>query len=254
MKNQLFMPTAEPFFFAGGPVGCLLIHGFTGTPKEMRLLGNYLHEQGHTVLGIRLAGHATQPADMPRTRWQDWLASVEDGLHLLSQSTEKIFVSGLSMGGMLTLIAASQYPIAGAVAMSTPFELPKDWRLNFIGVIKYLIPEVAQGKDDWNDPQNAQCHKSYPKYPTASISELMKLSQKMQGYLPEIRIPVLLIQSINDATVPREHIQRIYDHLGTENKEMRLVENSGHVITRDSERDVVFSAASDFIKRYTDGV
>ncbi|MCJ7622927.1 MAG: prolyl oligopeptidase family serine peptidase [Anaerolineaceae bacterium] len=82
----------------------------------------------------------------------------------------------------------------------------------------------------------------------------MKLVQIMQDSLPVIEPPILLIQSINDASVPREHIQKIYDRLGTENKEMRLVENSGHVITRDSERDIVFSAASDFIKRYSNSV
>jgi carboxylesterase len=254
MKNQLIMPTAEPFLFPGGPVGCLLVHGFTGTPKEMRLLGEHLHAQGHTVLGIRLAGHATQLADMTRTRWQDWLASVEDGLHLLGQSTERIFVMGLSMGGILTLIAAARYAIAGAVAMATPFEMPKDWRLSFIGIVKYLLPEVDKGEDDWNDPRNAQEHKSYPKYPTASLQELVKVTHVLQDSLPEIRVPVLLINSINDGAVPKEHAQKIYDRLGTPDKEMRLVENSGHVITRDSERDVVFSAASDFIKCYTESI
>ncbi|HLA87386.1 MAG TPA: hypothetical protein VJL10_05165, partial [Anaerolineales bacterium] len=75
MKNQL-IPTTEPFFFSGGRTGCLLIHGFTGTPKEMRWMGEYLNQQGLTCLGIRLAGHATHPEDMRRSRWTDWAASV----------------------------------------------------------------------------------------------------------------------------------------------------------------------------------
>ncbi len=74
MSYPRLIPTAEPFVFPGGPVGCLLVHGFTGTPKEMRWLGEYLAGQGHTVLGVRLAGHATQPEDMIRARWWDWAA------------------------------------------------------------------------------------------------------------------------------------------------------------------------------------
>ena len=52
-------PDIRPFFFAGGDVGCLLVHGFTGTPHEMRFLGERLAAQGYTVSGVCLAGHAT---------------------------------------------------------------------------------------------------------------------------------------------------------------------------------------------------
>ncbi|NTV37277.1 MAG: carboxylesterase, partial [Anaerolineaceae bacterium] len=55
------MSTAEPFLLPGGKVGCLLIHGFTGTPKEMRWWGEDLAGRGYTVLAPRLAGHATTP-------------------------------------------------------------------------------------------------------------------------------------------------------------------------------------------------
>jgi carboxylesterase len=98
----MIIPTAEPFFFAGNRVGCLLIHGFSGTPKEMRWMGEYLGNLGYSVLGIRLAGHATQPEDMQRMHWQDWLASVEDGYWLLQGSVDQVFLIGLSMGGILS--------------------------------------------------------------------------------------------------------------------------------------------------------
>jgi len=58
MKFPQTFPGAEPFFLSGSRCGCLLVHGFTGTPKEMRWMGENLHSQGYTVLGIRLSGHA----------------------------------------------------------------------------------------------------------------------------------------------------------------------------------------------------
>ena len=71
---------AEPFLYRGeSGVGVLLIHGWTSSPQEMRDLGKHLAGQGHTVLGLRLPGHATRPADLKRMRWRDWLAAVEDG-------------------------------------------------------------------------------------------------------------------------------------------------------------------------------
>jgi Esterase/lipase len=97
------MQGAEPFLYQGNDTGCLLLHGYTGTPFEMRMLADHLHQAGYTVLAPRLFGHATQPQDMNRARWQDWMASVEDGLNLLKTCTRRQVVMGLSMGGMLTL-------------------------------------------------------------------------------------------------------------------------------------------------------
>ena len=99
----MIIPTAEPFFFPGGSTGVLLVHGFTGAPKEMRWMGEYLHEQGYSVLGVRLAGHATQMEDLNHVKWSDWLNSVEDGYHILKGASEKIVIAGLSMGGILSL-------------------------------------------------------------------------------------------------------------------------------------------------------
>ena len=120
MEKHLIIPKAEPFFFPGGPTGCLLVHGFTATPQVMRNLGEYLNKQGFTVMGVRLAGHATSIEDMIRSRYADWLASVEEGWHLLQGITERVFLMGHSMGGSLSLILAARFPVAGVVGMSTP--------------------------------------------------------------------------------------------------------------------------------------
>ena len=123
------IPTAEPFFFLGDPSkpACLLIHGFTGAPKEMRLMGEYLHQQGFTCLGVRLAGHATHPEDMIRSHYTDWMTSVEDGYHLLRGFADNIFLAGLSMGGILSLLMSTRLDIRGVIAMSTPQRLPSDY-------------------------------------------------------------------------------------------------------------------------------
>ncbi|MDK1046444.1 MAG: hypothetical protein QGM45_12280, partial [Anaerolineales bacterium] len=80
---RVLVDRGEPFFYPGGDIGCLLIHGFSGAPEEMRWMGKYLAEHGFTVLGVRLFAHATQVTDMNRARWEDWLANVEDGYHML---------------------------------------------------------------------------------------------------------------------------------------------------------------------------
>ena len=81
---------AEPFFFRGGSIGVLLIHGFTGSPAELLPLGEFLNRAGFTVLGVRLEGHGTNEVDLSRKTADDWFNSVLDGYALLKSFCEKI--------------------------------------------------------------------------------------------------------------------------------------------------------------------
>ncbi len=250
MKPPAVAPTAEPFFFPGDRTGCLLIHGFTGTPKEMRWLGDYLSEQGFTVLGIRLPGHATHPDDMIRMRWWDWLNAVEDGIHMLRNSTDHIFLVGLSMGSALALISASRSQVAGVVAMSTPYDVNAGWQKNYFRPISFFHPAVPKKHYPATNitPGNQQV--SYPFYPTRSLAELVDLLTEMRHSLPLIQCPVLLMQGQKDQTVTVQHFQTIFDSINVPEKHSMLFENSGHILTRDDDRFEVFKAITDFIRMY----
>lgn len=243
------MPTAEPFFFPGNEVGCLLVHGFTGTPKEMRFLGEYLHQQGFTALGVRLFAHATHIDDMKRARWHDWIASVEDGWYYLQNICTKICVIGLSMGGILSLVFASRFPVCGVVAMATPHHMPADPRVRFIKPLSLLKPYFPKGPSNWFDAQAEQDHLSYPQDPTRAYAEVRDLLEIMRESLPNIHAPALLIYSKDDLVVTEKekHMEKIFQELGSMRKECLWIENSSHVITRDAQREKVFKAVADFV-------
>lgn len=250
------IPTTEPFFFQGGRTGVLLIHGFTGTPKEMRAMGEDLHQHGFTVLGIRLAGHATTPEDMRASRWTDWAVSVSDGFHLLSNSVDRIFLAGLSMGGVLSLLMATQLNVSGVIAMSSPYLLPRDphlpiWFIRLYGkFIKYAPKSKEIPGSSWFDKEMYAKHISYPQNPITSIAELKLLLWEMQSALPKIDKPVLLIHSKDDHYVVPENMEMIYDGLTkTSDKTKVYVTESGHVVTSDAARHQVFELTREFINR-----
>ncbi len=255
------IPTAEPFFFPGkdtnARIGCLVTHGFTGAPKEMRWLGEYLNRLGYTVCGMRLNGHATKPEDMIRSRWQDWLLSVEDGYNLLHACTEQVFLLGLSMGGVLSLTAASRLPVQGVVAMSTPYALPYDPRLPYAKYLSWFMPYMSKGEGepgaDWYDQAAWKQHIAYPKNPVRSASELNELLGVMRASLPQVTAPALLIHSRDDNYVHRDSMEKIHAALGSRDKQMLWVAGGSHVITEEPTRDAVFKAAGDFIKRIVSG-
>jgi len=249
LKTPLTMPTAEPFFLPGGDTGCLLIHGFTGTPKEMRMLGDSLSASGYTVLAPRLGGHATHPAAMSRTRWQDWLASLEDGLNLLRGYTNHQVVMGLSMGGVLSLMAAARYDVSAVVAFSAPCSLPKDPRSFLLPLLGRLNLQIKKGTPDWRNHAAALDHMDYPFYPSRSILELNSLIKQMRRELPDVKVPVLLAQSRMDASIPPESMDTIFREISSVDKSKLWVENSGHVIIREPEREMIFTEVRSFLQR-----
>ena len=250
--------TAEPFFFSGSKTGCLLVHGFTGTPKEMRRMGEYLAEQGYSILGVRLTGHATRPEDMIRSRSTDWMASVEDGYHLLRGLADLIYLIGLSMGGVLALLMSTQLDVKGVVGISTPYRLPKDWRLNYIEFLSlfqsYLPKAKSSPGSGWFDQEARKEHVSYPQNPVRSIGELNKLTAQMRDTLPQVKAPVLLIHSKEDKNVLPENLDNIFSGLvNTRDKTKLFITNSGHVITSDAERVHVYKTVAEFISRIEAG-
>ncbi len=252
--NQI-IPTAEPFFLPtdNKKLGCLLTHGFTGAPKEMRWMGEYLSEHGYTSLGVRLAGHATQPADMIRSRYTDWLASVEDGYHTLRGIVDHVVLVGLSMGGVLSLLSSTRLEVAGVVVMSTPYALPPDPRLKYLEWLSLLVPYLPKGKlppgAGWFDQEAWKEHISYPLNPVRSISELNKLLVEMRAALPCVKVPTLLIHSKDDGYVLPENMEHIYAELGASDKTKLYITGSGHVVPRDAARHQVFETALNFIRR-----
>lgn len=251
MKTARTMPTAEPFFIPGGEIGCLLVHGFTGTPKEMRMLGDSLTQEKYTILAPRLAGHATQVKDITRSHWEDWLCSVEDGINLLKGCTQKQVVMGLSMGGILALVAAARYDLAGVVCFSTPCSLPGDPRAKYLPVLKFFIRQVSKGKPDWRNQEAAKDHTHYPYYPTPAIIQLKELIEAMQAELVNVTIPALFVQSRQDQGIPAESLDTLAASVSSTDVSRLWVENSGHVVIREPEREVIFTEVKSFVKRIT---
>lgn len=250
-SKVLTMNGAEPFLLKGGETGCLLLHGYTGTPFEMRMLADFLHDAGCTVLAPRLFGHATRPEDMLRARWQDWMASVEDGLNLLRGCTRQQVVMGLSMGGILALLTAARFQVGGVVAFSAPCAMPDDPRLIFLPVIYPFYPRVGKGKPDWHNPNAARDHKEYPYFPTRSLMELKALIKQMRSELDQVTAPAFFVQSRQDRGIPPESMDTLYQNVHSVEKSRLWVENSGHVVIREPEREKIFAEVSNFVKRIT---
>lgn len=217
-------------------------------------MGEYLNKNGYTCLGVRLTGHATDPEDMIRSNWTDWTASVEDAFSLLRGLTDRIFLGGISMGGVLSLLMSTRLPVRGVVAMSTPYKLPDDPRLRKIDWIARIVPYMPKSDEEpgagWFDKEAFKDHISYPQNPVRSIGQLNQLLGEMRAALPKVDVPVLLMHSKDDTYVLPDNMEMIFaDLTGTSDRTKLYLTGSGHVVTRDAARHQVFESALEFLHR-----
>lgn len=235
---------AEPFLYPGGERGVLLIHGFTGSPAEMRLMGQYLAERGYTVYAPRLPGHGTDPYDMEKTNWRQWYGAVEDGLHLMRDICRDTSVAGLSMGGLLAMLLAVEYPVSRVVSMSAPIYIA-DERLRWLSVYRMFrrfVPKRRRKLD-----VAAEYNVGYNTTPLRSLSSLLQLMQLVKSNLSKLHAPLLVVQSKAEHTVRPESADYIYQQAGSHEKELVWLEKSGHVITLDIEREILFQRVAGFL-------
>ncbi len=242
-------PILDPvsFLLAGGPVGILLLHGFTGSPTEMRLVGTYLHERGMTVSAPCLPGHGTTVGDLNRMRWQAWAEHVERAFDELRHRCETVFVGGTSMSALLSLsLAAHRAEVAGAILYS-PAIIVTDWRSYLLPLLKYFLRQIPKPADHFTDAQASARLWTYDAYPVAAAHQAMQLIGEVKRLLPKVRCPLLVLQSTIDRTVHPDSARFIYDRVSSADKQVVLLHNSGHVLTLDSEWEVVAEHTYAFI-------
>lgn len=244
--------TLDPSAYAadGGPVGVLLIHGFTGSVAETRPMGEFLAERGLTVSCPLLPGHGTHPQNLTRIRWQTWTAAVESALEDLQSRCETVFVGGLSMGALLTLWLGARRPeVAGLIPMA-PMVTTRNRLMPLALGLRYLLkysPLGPVGDDDLVDPEAIQRIWCYDQVPLWGVGELYLFVRQVRQVLPTIRQPILIFQGLHDAQVPPEAARMVYDDVASTDKTLVWLEHSGHNLLVDGERESVWALSYEWV-------
>lgn len=244
----MVLPGAEPFFWQGGNhKGVLLIHGFTGSPSELRELGEQLRRKGYTVEGLLLAGHGTDPHDLLDVKAEQWEKQVRDGVAHLRACCSQVTVIGLSMGGLLSLYAGAVTDVDKLVVISTPIYL-YDWRVYFLWLADRL-PYWAIPKHPRTIDAPERYNVAYRCMPIKAVHQLVRLLKAVKGkYLSQVDQPLLIIQSKTDHTVRPESAQYIADQAASQEKQLLWIPQARHVITLYKGRQTIYTAIEAFLE------
>jgi len=238
---------AEEFELGKGPVGVLLVHGFTGSPQSIRGLGEHLAEAGLRVVGMRLPGHATTWEDLDTKTSEDWANAVVRAFDDMRSECEELFVGGFSFGAALALDLASRRSddIAGLVSLSG-FVSTKD-PLRFLApIIPKLVRSIkGVGNDICDEDAREIC---YDRFPTTAGLSMLRFIRRVRSQLSAVRCPLLVIHSRSDHTATPHNAELIINGVASADKELVWLERSYHVITLDYDRDEVFARTLEFIR------
>ena len=228
---------AVPFYMKRGPVGCLLIHGYTDSPFTVQSLGNRLAEAGYTVRADVLPGHGGDPAELNRLGWRAWWDAVLASYDALARECAQVYVAGLSFGGTLGLHLAQHRPVAGLATLSAMLG-SIDPRPYHSWWLKWFLPFVPKGAG----PDVSRVLADYVGYdtvPVAGVEQVMRMIAHVRDDLPAIHCPILVIHGQHDHTVPLENAREILDSVSSSEKKLVILPNSWHVVTLDVERDLL---------------
>src|SRR5260370_23781952 len=126
---------ADPFALGDGPDACLLLHGLTGSPAEVRPIGEALAQAGLRAVGPILPGHGTTPEDLYIVTRADLLAAARSAL-LDLRGARRIYLCGLSAGALLAIHLAAQSWLREG--------LPE------ICAVAFLAPAIEVGRATWS--------------------------------------------------------------------------------------------------------
>jgi carboxylesterase len=213
-------------------------------------LGEALAERGIRARGPALPGHNATPEQLARTTHAEWCAAAREHLRALRAEHERVFVVGMSMGGLLSLEVAGAEPVDAVVTVGVPLRLPRPVE-SLIPVLKYLRPMLP--KKDGSDICDAAARERHPSYavmPLRAVHELVRLQRRVRASLHRVTAPIYIAHGAHDRTANPDDARAIYAGVGSEVRELVIFESSGHVVPVDFDGPTLARAAADFLARY----
>jgi carboxylesterase len=215
------------FLVECGEPAALLIHGFPGTPAEMRPLAPLLNSAGWTTRGLLLPGFGAQIDSLFQRTAQEWIDAAVEALRSLQASHYPVILIGYSMGAAISInVAARLQP--DRLILLAPF-----WKFGTRGqrviwnlvkpIVRHLRPFSRANFDnprlrqvleqflqdaDLDDPEVQQLIRC-TKVPVNLFDQIYALGQHAYHLAAQINIPTLILQGRRDPVVKPEFTRQL---------------------------------------------
>ncbi|MDD5116298.1 MAG: alpha/beta hydrolase [Candidatus Omnitrophica bacterium] len=265
------------FFLPGDKNLCFLIHGLTGTAKEMGAIAHRLNKQGFSVAAPLMFNHNKSISCLKRTTWQELYNSIRAEFLKYAKEHESISVAGLSFGALIGILLAHEFPgkikalncfsptlfydgwgnPKSRIFLPLIYRTPLKYWLYFKEEYPYglknerLRSKVENFYKDADLFDYSKVHLyGYPMIPVSCMYQNSLLAKKVISILPQLRTPIQLLQAREDDVTSPKNSYCIFNRVGSKEKEIIFLEDSYHIITADQEREKVAEKTVAFFEKY----
>lgn len=243
---------AKPYLYESGDKLAILVHGFTGTPDDMRELAKYLAFKGFSTKAIRLAGHGTTDwQDLENTSYYDWWKSLEDEVRSASERYRKIFIVGYSFGANLAFDIAARYPdmVDGVVSLGVSVFLKRELGIKILLPIFHFFLKRYRKKYIKKDFLDEYLESGgYLYIPTKSVYDFYNfINNYTKKELHKVKVPSLIIHSRDDAITNPKSSEYVHDRISSPRKELMILDDINHNPIRSQRQKLIFSKVEEFI-------
>jgi carboxylesterase len=237
----------DPFEHAGGESGILLLHGFSGSPFEVRELGARLHQRGYSVYAPELPGHGGDVRVLGRVRRDDYLEAAEALFDLAQRRSKRVYVVGFSMGGTLGLHIAQRRDPAALVTVNSPVFMPP--HVHHGAALSRVSKSIPV-------PVNLNAlfdHEGYVTVPASALATFLSVLARVRRGLHDVRCPLLVLHSARDITVPVANAAAIADAVSSPDRRVIILSQGQHLMTVGTRLDTIEPLVAEFLERMDRG-
>lgn len=229
MDKKINLP--KPLFIEKGSRAVVLLHAYSGSSNDVRMLSRFLEKANYTVYSPNFSGHGTlRPEDILAESVGKWQQDSLDAVNFLNrQGYQEIAIFGLSMGGIFaTHILTETLPgiVGGGFFCSPIFPVANKVPENFV---KYAENVLSMNKVPELEQQ--QRLQQIEAVVIQQLNEIESFSQKTAKSLQQISVPVFMAQAGNDQMIDATGIYQTAASLKQTRYTLNWYPNSGHVIT-----------------------
>ena len=232
--------------------GVYIIHGFSSTTYEVKQLAEFLGINGYHAVAKNLPGHGTTIEECNRVQYTHWLEHIKKDIAILASQSEKIYVIGNSMGAVLSLYAASIFPVNACVVAGTVLKFKNQFTIDYIN--RFLCRLIkTRNKKDQADKKIVDTIKfyGYEGYPLIALNEFRKLTKLQILKLKNVKCPTLIFHSTNDRLSLLENMDLVYNNIKSSEKKKILVKKAHHnLFDENDDQSFIFNEVLTFLNQH----
>ncbi|MBI44926.1 MAG: hypothetical protein CMG66_02025 [Candidatus Marinimicrobia bacterium] len=232
-------------------IGIYLIHGFSSTTYELKVLADLLNQKGYHVVLKNLPGHGTNVDDCNKYSYNDWLDCSKIELAKLFSTSDQVFIIGCSMGAVISLYLASIFPVSGIIIGGTVLKFKLTFSTNYLNtVLCHFLRKRAKKLAFPKEIRDTINFYGYKEYPLIALNQFRKMNNVVLKKLKDVKSPILIIHSENDRVSIKENVKIVHSMVSSTNKKILEVKHAHHnIFDTNQDTPIINKKILNFIKQ-----